>query len=93
MDKLQNARKAINEIDQQIAKLFEQRMDAVKEVALYKKENNMAILDSKREEELLNKNCAYIQNEQYLPYYRKFQQHMMNVSKDYQQEIIKEENL
>lgn len=93
MDKLQNARKTINEIDQQIAKLFEQRMDAVKEVALYKKENNIAILDSKREEELLNKNCSYIQNEQYLPYYRNFQQHMMNVSKEYQQEIIKEEKL
>ena len=38
MDKLEQARITINEIDQEIAKLFEKRMQAVEQVALYKKE-------------------------------------------------------
>ena len=39
MTKLEQARKKINEIDEKMAKLFEERMEASKEVALYKKEN------------------------------------------------------
>ena len=89
MDTLQKARTAINTIDKEIAKLFEQRMQAIEQVAVYKKEHNMEIFDSQREEELLTKNCAYIQNEQYLPYYRTFQKEMMNISKDYQKELLK----
>ena len=38
MTKLEQARKKINEIDEKMAKLFEERMEASKEVALYKKE-------------------------------------------------------
>ena len=40
MNKLEEARKSINEIDAEIAKLFEKRMEASKLVAEYKKENN-----------------------------------------------------
>ena len=36
MTKLEQARKKINEIDEKMAKLFEERMEASKEVALYK---------------------------------------------------------
>ena len=91
MKDLLQARKTIGEIDRKIAELFEQRMDAVQYVAMYKKENHMEIFDKKREEELLDKNCAYIQNKDYLPYYRQFQQHMMDVSKDYQKAYIQED--
>ena len=37
MDKLQEARKIINEVDLEMARLFEERMNAVKIVAEYKK--------------------------------------------------------
>ncbi|MEI3526819.1 MAG: chorismate mutase [Bacilli bacterium] len=37
MTKLEQARKKINEIDEKMAKLFEERMEASKEVALYKR--------------------------------------------------------
>ena len=46
MNKLEEARKSINEIDAEIAKLFEKRMEASKLVAEYKKENGLSILDS-----------------------------------------------
>ena len=36
MDQLQSARKKINEIDAQMAKLFEERMQTVEEVIAYK---------------------------------------------------------
>ena len=88
MDELNKARKTINEIDKKIAELFQQRLDAVQSVAQYKKEHHLEIFDKKREEEVLERNCAYIQNEDYLPYYRQFQQHLMDVSKAYQQVYI-----
>ena len=90
MDELTKARTTINEIDKQIAKLFEQRLDAVQYVAKYKLENNLEIFDQKREEELLSKNSAYIKKQEYLPYYQQFQKHIMNISKDYQKAYIQE---
>ena len=39
MSDLDQARKAINDADREIARLFEQRMDAVRQVAEYKKEH------------------------------------------------------
>ena len=39
MSNLENARKIINEVDVQLAALFEERMEAVKMVAEYKKQN------------------------------------------------------
>ena len=47
---LMECRKMINEIDDQMKELFLKRMEVVSNVALYKKENNMPIFDSKREE-------------------------------------------
>ena len=55
MTKLEQARKKINEIDEKMAKLFEERMEASKEVALYKKENALPIVDKMREKELILK--------------------------------------
>ncbi|MDD6467918.1 MAG: prephenate dehydratase domain-containing protein [Erysipelotrichaceae bacterium] len=89
MNKLQEARNSINRIDQEIAKLFEERMDAVTLVAQYKKEHQLPVLDANREQELLEKNCLLIQNKDYLPYYRDFQKQQMEVSKKYQQTLIK----
>ena len=41
MNKLDEARKIINETDKEIAALFEKRMEAAKLVAEYKAENNL----------------------------------------------------
>lgn len=53
MDKLQTYRKAINHIDKELLKLFKKRLDVVKKVGEYKKENNLLVIDKKREKELL----------------------------------------
>ena len=57
---LKDIRKKINEIDKQMAKLFEERMQASSEVANYKKEHALPIFDSSREQEVINKNLEFV---------------------------------
>jgi chorismate mutase/prephenate dehydratase len=52
---LKKLRNDIDEIDEKIIKLFEQRMDFAKNVGVYKREHNMAILDSVREQGVVDR--------------------------------------
>ena len=56
---LKDIRQKINEIDKEMAKLFEERMKASKDVANYKKEHALPIFDSSREQEVINRNLNY----------------------------------
>ena len=60
MDELSKARKTIDAIDEQFARLFEQRMKAVKELASFKAEHSLPVFDESRENELLIKNASLI---------------------------------
>ena len=91
MSKLDEARVIINEVDGEIVKLFEKRMEAVKMVYEYKKENNMEILDSSREAAVIEKNVALLTNKEIEEYYVEFLKEMMNVSKHYQRDLMKGE--
>ncbi|MBR5646126.1 MAG: chorismate mutase [Treponema sp.] len=88
MENLEENRKKINEIDEKIAELFEQRMDAAYQIALYKKEFGLQIFDSAREEELCKRELEQIKNPDYKSYYLEFLQDLMNVSKKYQSFIV-----
>jgi chorismate mutase/prephenate dehydratase len=55
MRDLNEIRKDINEIDDKLIELYKRRMDCAEEVGYYKKENNIPILNEKREEEILKK--------------------------------------
>ena len=87
--KLEIAREIINEVDKEMIALFIKRMEAAKLVAEYKKENNMPILDSKREELLKEKNLGILDNKDLEQYYLTFLEGMLTASKDYQKELIK----
>ena len=50
---LDELRKKIDNIDEQLIKLFEERMNVVSEIAEYKQANNLPTLDSRRETEKL----------------------------------------
>ena len=84
MTELEKAREVINEVDAQMAQLFEKRMDAAKAVAAYKKEHGLPIFDERRERELLRKNTEYIEDAVLKEYYINFQKNVMEVSKRYQ---------
>ena len=92
MDKLCEARNIINETDMQMARLFEQRMKAVKIVAEYKTENNIPVFDPKREQEVILRNTGYISDGEIAGYYEAFIKDVMEVSKQYQTDIINKHN-
>lgn len=78
---LKELRNQIDLIDKEMAKLFEQRMEIVKKIGDYKKENNLPILDANREKEVIQKNSSYIVNEEIIPLYQEFLIHLMNLAK------------
>ena len=89
MSKLDTARKEINRVDAEMIKLFERRMEAVKQVAEYKKENNLPVLDASREQSLIEKNISMLQNKEFEEYYRIFFEGVLSSSKEYQKDFIK----
>ena len=82
--KLDEARKIINEVDAQMADLFVKRMRAAEAVYEYKKELGLPILDQKREDEVVRKNSAFVEDEVLKGYYIDYLKHMMSVSRAYQ---------
>ena len=88
MAELEKARKEIERIDREMARLFEERMRASEEVAAYKKEKGLPVEDRAREELLIAANAAYIQNGTYKPYYIAFERGVMKISKDYQHRLL-----
>ena len=83
-DKLEDARKIINEVDAQMAELFIKRMRAVESVFEYKKEFGLPILDQKREDTVIEKASALVEDEVLKEYYIDYMKHMMSVSRAYQ---------
>jgi len=63
MDGLQNARETTNRVDREMARLFTERMEAAKEVARYKRAHALQITDASREEEVIERNSALIEDE------------------------------
>lgn len=87
---LETARKEINETDRLMAELFVRRMEAVRNVAAYKKENGLPIYDEAREQAVLDRNVKYIEAPELRDFYLEFMQNTMNVSKKYQKLILEE---
>lgn len=88
MEKLENARKSINEIDKKMAELFCLRMEAVKEVAAAKRELGLPVLSEQREAEVLHRNKKLIGNEEFASYYVNFLKSTMDLSKRYQHRLL-----
>ena len=86
MDQLQKYRNEIDNIDKQITELFEKRMDISKEIAICKKEQEIGILNAKREEEVIQKNISNLKNKEYRFVLEGFFRNLMNLSKLIQNE-------
>ena len=87
MDKLMLSREKINKIDEQMARLFAERMEVVREIAEYKAENHLPIFDSSREAEIIDKNSSLIENESIKAHYINFLKNNMQISRSYQAEL------
>lgn len=87
-DKLDLAREIISEVDEQMAHLFEKRMNAVKLVAEHKKENGLPIFDMQREQHLIDKNSLLVEDETLREFFVLFQKNNIEVSKLYQHRLL-----
>ena len=88
MNKLEECRIKIDELDSKIAQLYEFRMSIVKEVVKYKIQEGLPVLDEDRETEMLTRNVKNIQNDEYKSYYKTVLKGFLDASKDMQMDIF-----
>lgn len=84
---METLRKEIDTVDAEIVKLFNRRMEAVKQVGEYKKENNLPIFDSERERKLFDR-VASLAGEKNESYIRTLYAVITDLSRSYQGKII-----
>ena len=90
MNKLLVAREKINSIDSKMAALFEERMEAVREIAEFKAERALPILDATRETAIIEKNSSFIKNDTIKAHYIAFLKNNIKISHSYQAELYPE---
>ena len=90
MDKneLALARQEINEVDEEMAKLFVRRMRAVSRVADYKIAHGLPIYDEARENEVIARNAARVEDEELRSFYVQYLADGMRVSRRYQEKLV-----
>ncbi|MDE5755489.1 MAG: prephenate dehydratase [Clostridia bacterium] len=93
MDELDRLRGQIDLVDKEIISLFEKRMGLVLGVAQYKKTHNTGVLQTSREEEVLNKAVDNLNNKEYADSARQLMIELMGLSKDLQRKKISKSNL
>lgn len=84
---LEEARREIDEIDVQMAELFEKRFHVVEDVIAWKMTHGKTIFDGSREEAIKKKNAAYIKDDAIRPYFEKLFDTELSLSRAYQKEI------
>ena len=82
-------RREIDQIDDQIVKLLEERMHLVEDVVAYKKASGKAILDTKREEAIFEKVRNRVEDKQYQETIVATFSDILKRSRDYQDKNIK----
>ena len=82
-------RQEIDQIDDQIVKLLEERMHLVEGVVAYKKASGKAILDTKREEVIFEKVRNRVSNKKYEETIVETFSDILKRSRDYQDKNIK----
>ncbi|NLK95065.1 MAG: chorismate mutase [Clostridiales bacterium] len=88
MEDLELYRQKIDSIDKEITRLFEERMDVVLKIAEYKKENNISVLHSSREDEVIEKAISNLKNKEYKDEITSILKLVMELSKNLQNKKI-----
>ena len=87
MGNLDELRLKINAIDDEMAALFEKRMEVAKAIGEYKKDHGLPVRDKAREGAVLSKSKERISEKEFEPYYIDFQKSVMKVSSALQARI------
>lgn len=86
LEDLDRLRDEIDDIDKQMVKLFEKRMNIVLKVGEIKEKNDIPILNQDRECEVIDKNISYISNKYFANYAKDLLNSIMRISRDIQKE-------
>lgn len=89
MSELEQFRKEIDQIDQELTRLFEKRMETVLKVGAYKKQHDLPVFDEKREKKVIERNCARLESKQFEGELTQFFQSMMDITKETQRKQMK----
>ena len=84
MEELNALRAEIDRVDQDLAALFERRMEIAGRIGKLKKSCGMQVLDSERENQLRAERKNYIKNPELLSYWSELLEELMKISKEYQ---------
>ncbi|MEM1484765.1 prephenate dehydratase [Oscillospiraceae bacterium PP1C4] len=88
MADLTDYRNEIDEIDSQLISLLERRMNVVKQVAQYKKEHRLPVLQAHREQEVLQKAADRLEDKEYTDAATRFMNAVMEISRSAQRRDI-----
>ena len=80
MGSMDEYRQEINDIDTQMAALFEQRMNVSRKIGAYKKEHALAVKDAGREAAVYERGRSLINDQELVPYYVSFQKQIIELS-------------
>ncbi|MER2041705.1 MAG: chorismate mutase [Desemzia incerta] len=89
MSEIEQYRKDIDAIDQELTRLFELRLNTVLKVGQYKKEYDLPVLDTSREQAVIEENTSRLKDPQFEPQVTQFFQSMMEITKDMQTALFK----
>ena len=85
---IKKLREKIDSIDSQLLRLYEERMDVVREIGEYKKENNLPVYDAAREDAKLDEVFASVSNKEYADGAAQLFITLMQASKEIQEDLI-----
>lgn len=92
VEKLTLKRKEIDAIDSEIIQLLEKRMAIVEEIAKIKQTGELQVLDSSREQAVLNRVAETVRNPQYLATIQATFEDIMTQSRKYQGQKMRGDN-
>lgn len=79
---LEEFRKEINSIDEELVRLLERRFNVVLKIGQYKKENNLPIYDEDREKKVIENCVSRLENKNYSHHMETLYRHIMDTCKD-----------
>jgi len=85
---LEECRREIDAIDRELIRLFEERMQVAEQVAAYKLEHGLPVLDAKREEEVVKSRVGLLSSPTYAPLCEQFVRHTMKLSRTRQKSLM-----
>lgn len=89
-ESLETLRHKIDMIDRELVALLEKRMDTVTKIGQVKKEENQAVYDAKREQQVLDKVVSLLKNKGYKETITDTYVDLMKHSREYQNKMKEE---